>query len=62
MLHIAGAISISEGSVFSDVSRSVYLMAPNCLGNESSLTECSQHFSLPCTGQGGVAVVCQGTF
>lgn len=56
----AGAVAISDGSIFSDTSRSVFLTGPDCLGNESSISQCSRNQSLPCSAQGGVGVVCQG--
>lgn len=53
-----GAIAISDGSSFSDTSRPVFLAGPDCVGNESSILDCSQNFS--CSSQGGVGVICQG--
>ena len=59
---VSGAIGVSAGSAFSDVSREVFLVSPDCVGNESSLMECSQNLSLPCAAQGGVGAVCQGMY
>ena len=59
---VSGAIGVSAGSAFSDVSREVFFVSPDCVGNESSLVECSQNRSLPCAAQGGVGVVCQGMY
>ncbi|KAF3980662.1 MAG: hypothetical protein HFP76_00865 [Methylococcales symbiont of Iophon sp. n. MRB-2018] len=57
----AGAIAVNDGSTFSDASRSVFLVGPDCLGNETSVSECSKHVPASCTSGGGVGVVCQGT-
>ena len=59
--HIsAGAIPISAGPMFLESSRVVFLMMPECLGNESVLTDCPQSNSLTCGSQEGVGVLCQG--
>lgn len=57
MCYSAGAVAVSEETLFSDDSRGVFLTSPNCLGNESSLVDCSQR---PCSAQIDVGVVCQG--
>ena len=56
----AGAVAIRDGSVFSDISRSVFLVGPECSGNESSLTQCRRSLDPVCITQGGVGVICQG--
>ena len=57
----AGAVAVSDGSIFSDTTRTVFLVGPDCSGNESSLAECPKHFQI-CTAQGGVGVICQGMY
>ena len=56
----AGAIAISEGSMFLESSRDIVLYRPECLGNESMLTACSQPNPFTCTAQQPVGVACQG--
>ena len=36
------------------------MIGPDCLGNESSLSQCPKNVSQVCTAQGGVGVICQG--
>ena len=61
--YIVGAIAVSDGSVFSDTSRSVFLTGPDCSGNESSISDCPVNLSLPpCSAQGGVGAICQGAY
>jgi hypothetical protein len=55
----AGAIAVRDGMMFSDTSRNVFLMEPDCSGNESLIAECPNS-SVPCISQGGVGVICQG--
>ncbi len=57
---LAGAVGVSDGSVFSDASRTVFLVGPDCTGNESSIVGCPKHLFQTCTAQGGVGVICQG--
>ena len=56
----AGAIAISEGSMFLESSRDIVLYRPECLGNESVLADCSQPDTPTCTAQQVVGVACQG--
>ena len=49
-----------DGSVFSDTARNVFLVEPDCMGNESSISECPNGASMPCSSRGGVGVICQG--
>jgi len=62
VLHmpVVGAVAVSDGAVFSDSSRSVFLTGPDCSGNESSISDCPVDQSLPCSTRGGVGVICQG--
>ena len=51
-----------DGSVFSDTARNVFLVEPDCMGNESSISECPNGASMPCSSRGGVGVICQGVY
>lgn len=57
---MTGAVAVSDGSVFSDTTRTVFLSGPDCTGSESSLAECPKHATQSCTAQGGVGAICQG--
>ena len=61
-LPLSGAVAVQDGSIYADTSRDVFLLAPNCQGNESSLAECSRQTSSSCVTQRDVGVVCQGNY